>query len=59
MLGVVPVQLEKGTPFFKPGNGRRKFTLIESRPLSNGTLILRYAPDQNLADTPEQINAHS
>lgn len=59
MLGVVPIQLEKGTPFFKPGSGRRKFTLIESRPLSNGTLILRYTPDQNPADTPEQINAHS
>lgn len=42
MLAIVPVRLGKGTPFFKEGE-RRKFGLLESRPLKNGTVILRYA----------------
>ena len=44
MLALVPVQLGKGTPFFKDG-ARRDFDLVETRPLSNGTIILRYAPE--------------
>ncbi|GLR50396.1 hypothetical protein GCM10007923_16020 [Shinella yambaruensis] len=43
MLAVVPVQLGKGTPFFKEGT-RRDFTLLEARPLENGTVLVRYAP---------------
>ena len=44
MLAIVPVQLGAGTPFFKEG-ARRDFTLIEARPLSNGTVLVRYAPE--------------
>ena len=44
MLALVPVRLGAGTPFFKAGGGRRKLDLLESRPLENGTVILRYAP---------------
>lgn len=44
MLGLVPVQLGKGTPFFKPGGEERIYKLLEARPLNNGTLILRYQP---------------
>ena len=43
MLAVVPVQLGRGTPFFKQG-ARRDFTLLEARPLENGTVLVRYAP---------------
>lgn len=43
MLAVVPVQLGAGTPFFKAGGERRKLDLLESRPLENGTVLLRYA----------------
>jgi dihydrofolate reductase len=44
MLALVPVQLGKGTPFFKEG-ARRDFTLLEARPLENGTVLVRYAPE--------------
>jgi dihydrofolate reductase len=44
MLAVVPVRLGAGTLFFKPGGERRKLDLLESRPLKNGTVILRYEP---------------
>ncbi|MCR6500889.1 dihydrofolate reductase family protein [Shinella sp. CPCC 101442] len=43
MLAIVPVQLGKGTPFFKEGT-RRDFDLIEAKPLSNGAVLTRYAP---------------
>ncbi|WP_048648401.1 dihydrofolate reductase family protein [Nitratireductor soli] len=46
MLAQVPVQLGKGTPFFKPRDSERAFKLIEARPLKNGTLILRYEPNR-------------
>ena len=42
MLCLVPVTIGKGTRFFKDSTG--KFDLIESRPLSNGCIILRYKP---------------
>ena len=44
MLGIAPVRLGKGNPFFKQGN-REKLTLIEARPLKSGTVIVRYAPE--------------
>lgn len=44
MLGIAPVRLGKGNPFFKEGN-REKFTLIEARPLKSGTVIVRYKPN--------------
>lgn len=43
MICVVPVLLGKGNPFFKPG-AERRLSLLESRPLQNGSIILRYAP---------------
>jgi len=42
-LAIVPVQLGKGTRFFKEG-ARRDFDLIEAQPLSNGTILARYVP---------------
>jgi dihydrofolate reductase len=45
MLAVVPVTIGKGTPLFKPHAGKEKFRLIESRPLGNGTVIMRYQPE--------------
>lgn len=44
MLAVAPVRLGRGTRFFKEGSGG-DLRLLESRPLSNGTVILRYAPE--------------
>jgi dihydrofolate reductase len=41
-IGVTPHLLGAGTPLFKSSGQRRKLTLIDSRPLSNGTVILRY-----------------
>ena len=43
MLALVPVRLGTGTPFFKASGERQKLDLLESRPLKNGTVILRYA----------------
>jgi dihydrofolate reductase len=45
MLAIVPVTIGKGTPFFKEHSGKSKFRLLESRPLGNGTVIMRYQPD--------------
>ncbi len=45
MLATVPVQLGRGTPFFKDG-ARRDFDLIEAKPLSNGAVLARYAPQR-------------
>jgi dihydrofolate reductase len=45
MLAIVPVTIGKGTPFFKQHPGKSKFCLIESRPLANGTVIMRYQPE--------------
>lgn len=44
MLAVVPLRLGAGTPFFKPASESQKLDLLESRPLKNGTVILRYEP---------------
>lgn len=43
MLALVPVRLGQGTRLFKEGRERRKMALLESRPLKNGTVVLRYA----------------
>jgi dihydrofolate reductase len=43
MLAIVPVQLGRGTPFFKQG-ARRDFDLVEAKPLSNGAILARYVP---------------
>lgn len=48
MLAIVPVQLGKGTPFFKDG-ARRDFDLLEAKPLSNGAILVRYAPQRAAA----------
>ena len=44
ILGLVPATLGEGTPLFKSGEAMRKFSLLKSRPLENGTMILHYAP---------------
>ncbi|HEY5796107.1 MAG TPA: dihydrofolate reductase family protein [Bosea sp. (in: a-proteobacteria)] len=43
MLCIAPVLLGAGTPLFKPGSPARKLSLTQSRPLSNGAVILTYA----------------
>jgi hypothetical protein len=42
MLCVVPGLLGQGTPLFKKG-ARHDLTLLESRALSNGAIIVRYS----------------
>ncbi|MCA6118035.1 dihydrofolate reductase [Bradyrhizobium sp. WSM 1738] len=42
-IAVNPIILGGGTPLFKPGE-KVKLRLIDSRPLSTGIVILRYAP---------------
>lgn len=44
LLGLAPVRLGKGTPFFKDSDTQAAFRLIEARPLTNGTVLLRYRP---------------
>lgn len=43
-LCLVPVVLGGGNPHFKPAETPRVFTLLETRPLKTGGVILRYAP---------------
>lgn len=43
-LCIVPVVLGGGNPHFKPAETPRVFTLLETRPLKTGGVILRYAP---------------
>ena len=41
---LVPVVLGAGTAHFKPADAPRPMRLLDSRPLENGALILRYEP---------------
>ena len=43
MICIAPVTLGKGNPFFK--GKAAKFDLIETRPLTNGGVIVRYRPE--------------
>ncbi|HEX6956575.1 MAG TPA: dihydrofolate reductase family protein [Ferrovibrio sp.] len=43
-LCLVPVMLGGGNLLFRPGGGRRPMTLLDSRVLQSGGIILRYAP---------------
>lgn len=43
LLGVSPVILGEGTPLFKPGSVLRRLSLIGSRQLDSGGVLLRYA----------------
>jgi dihydrofolate reductase len=42
-IALNPIILGGGTPLFKPGE-KRKLKLVDSRPLTNGIVILRYVP---------------
>ncbi|WP_099867881.1 dihydrofolate reductase family protein [Pararhizobium haloflavum] len=44
MLCIVPVLLGHGTPFFKPADRPIALRCVETRPLSNGSVIVRYEP---------------
>lgn len=44
-LCLVPVVLGGGNPLFKPADEWLKMRLLETRALTNGGIILRYAPD--------------
>lgn len=44
MLCIVPGLLASGTPLFKKGQ-QRDLALLESRALSNGSVIVRYVPE--------------
>jgi dihydrofolate reductase len=41
---IAPVVLRSGVPLFKSGGQAQHLTLLESRPLATGGVILRYAP---------------
>ncbi len=43
-LALVPVLLGRGKPLFGPSLSRLRLKLLETRPLSNGCVILRYEP---------------
>jgi dihydrofolate reductase len=43
-LAFVPVLLGLGKPLFPPNLSRLRLKLLEARPLSNGSVILRYEP---------------
>lgn len=41
---IAPVMLRNGVPLFKSGGQAQHLTLLESRALATGGVILRYAP---------------
>ncbi len=43
-IALVPVTLGEGSPLFKPGAVPAKLQLVESRPLGDRCLLLRYQP---------------
>jgi dihydrofolate reductase len=49
---IAPIVLGRGTTLFGRGLNRVPFKLLESRPLSNGSIILRYRPAQEIDAGP-------
>ncbi len=45
-LALVPLVLGRGNPLFKEAPETVRMTLLESRPLQSGCVILRYAPEK-------------
>ena len=43
-IAITPHLLGAGTPLFKPARERRRLELLDAKPHSTGTVILRYAP---------------
>jgi dihydrofolate reductase len=43
-IGLVAATLGEGSPLFKPGSERLKLELVQSRPLGERCLLLRYQP---------------
>jgi dihydrofolate reductase len=44
-IGINPVLLGNGVPFFKGGPSRRKLKLVDSKLLKSGLVILHYQPE--------------
>ena len=53
-LGLVPVTLGLGNPLFKPGSEPLRLQLMESRPLGDRCLLLRYQPADVSRPDPEE-----
>ena len=47
---IAPILIGSGAPLFKPGDDRRRLTLVESRQLATGGVILRYVPFESGPD---------
>lgn len=45
-IGVAPIFLGAGAPFFKAYDPAHPLTLLEARPLKKGAVLLRYAPSR-------------
>jgi hypothetical protein len=43
-IGLVPVTLGEGSPLFKPDSEPLRLQLLQSRPLGDRCLLLRYQP---------------
>ena len=46
-IGINPVLLGNGRPFFKGGFDQRNLRLVETRPLKSGLVILHYQPQRS------------
>lgn len=46
-IGLVPITLGQGTPLFKPDSRQSRLRLLQSRPLGDRCLLLRYARDDD------------
>jgi dihydrofolate reductase len=44
-IGINPILLGSGVPFFKGSPSRRKLKLVDTRPLKSGLVILHYQPE--------------
>jgi dihydrofolate reductase len=44
-IGINPILLGSGVPFFKGGPSRRKLKLVDTKPLKSGLVILHYQPE--------------